>query len=199
MHDSLQVCQDTIIGSSMNRGISGGQKKRVTIGMPCAVCNADDCFRHGHNLISPSTLLPPASASPPAHPLCQGPLSPPIGIKLPSGIFYRWKLRRPLWTHLTFRPRKLQHDQSASNCLMLSRGRHGIVTVCGHVGGSGEMLVGPRAALFMDEVSSGLDSSTNYLIVKCLRNLSHLTEVEQMGFCHRATSNSSAIEDIDIL
>jgi ABC-type multidrug transport system ATPase subunit len=31
------------------------------------------------------------------------------------------------------------------------------------------MIVGPAKALFMDEISTGLDSSTTYQIVKCLR------------------------------
>jgi ABC-type multidrug transport system ATPase subunit len=34
---------------------------------------------------------------------------------------------------------------------------------------TGEMIVGPAKALFMDEISTGLDSSTTYQIVKCLR------------------------------
>ncbi|KAH0704878.1 hypothetical protein KY290_012000 [Solanum tuberosum] len=34
---------------------------------------------------------------------------------------------------------------------------------------TGEMLVGPSKALFMDEISTGLDSSTTYSIVKSLR------------------------------
>ena len=29
----LDVCGDTIVGNDMQRGISGGQKKRVTTGM----------------------------------------------------------------------------------------------------------------------------------------------------------------------
>ena len=33
----------------------------------------------------------------------------------------------------------------------------------------GEMLVGPATALFMDEISTGLDSSTTYQIVNCLK------------------------------
>lgn len=37
----------------------------------------------------------------------------------------------------------------------------------------GEMVVGPAKVLFMDSISTGLDSSTTYLIVSCLRNLCH--------------------------
>ncbi|GLU14435.1 hypothetical protein SLE2022_310060 [Rubroshorea leprosula] len=41
---------------------------------------------------------------------------------------------------------------------------------------TGEMIVGPTKALFMDEISTGLDSSTTYQIVKCLQQIVHLTE-----------------------
>lgn len=36
------------------------------------------------------------------------------------------------------------------------------------------MLVGPNRALFMDEISTGLDSSTTYQIVNSLRNYVHI-------------------------
>ncbi|XP_050236360.1 ABC transporter G family member 31 [Mercurialis annua] len=38
---------------------------------------------------------------------------------------------------------------------------------------TGEMIVGPRKTLLMDEISTGLDSSTTYQIVKCLGNFVH--------------------------
>lgn len=41
---------------------------------------------------------------------------------------------------------------------------------------TGEMIVGPRKTLFMDEISTGLDSATTYQIVKCLRNFVHLMD-----------------------
>ncbi|XP_073108812.1 pleiotropic drug resistance protein 3-like [Elaeis guineensis] len=41
---------------------------------------------------------------------------------------------------------------------------------------TGEMIVGPKKALFMDEISTGLDSSTTFRIVTCLQHLAHLTE-----------------------
>jgi ABC-type multidrug transport system ATPase subunit len=41
---------------------------------------------------------------------------------------------------------------------------------------TGEMLVGPAKAFFMDEISSGLDSSTTYQIVKCLRQSVHVLD-----------------------
>ncbi|KAL7099781.1 hypothetical protein ACP275_09G107200 [Erythranthe tilingii] len=39
---------------------------------------------------------------------------------------------------------------------------------------TGEMLVGPTNALFMDEISTGLDSSTTFQIVKSLRQFVHI-------------------------
>ncbi|OVA03884.1 ABC transporter-like [Macleaya cordata] len=39
---------------------------------------------------------------------------------------------------------------------------------------TGEMIVGPSTAVFMDEISTGLDSSTTYQIVKCLKHLIHV-------------------------
>ncbi|CAM6091398.1 unnamed protein product [Calypogeia fissa] len=41
---------------------------------------------------------------------------------------------------------------------------------------TGEMLVGPARALFMDEISTGLDSSTTYQIVKSLRHTVHVMD-----------------------
>ncbi|KAL5976777.1 transcription factor [Asimina triloba] len=40
---------------------------------------------------------------------------------------------------------------------------------------TGEMIVGPTKTLFMDEISTGLDSSTTFQIVKCLQQIVHLT------------------------
>ncbi|KAI9100833.1 hypothetical protein K1719_024195 [Acacia pycnantha] len=39
---------------------------------------------------------------------------------------------------------------------------------------TGEMMVGPANAMFMDEISTGLDSSTTFQIVKCLRQIVHI-------------------------
>lgn len=36
--------------------------------------------------------------------------------------------------------------------------------------------MGPKKALFMDEISTGLDSSTTFQIIKCLRNFVHLMD-----------------------
>ncbi|KAL6136418.1 hypothetical protein ACLB2K_061713 [Fragaria x ananassa] len=41
---------------------------------------------------------------------------------------------------------------------------------------TGEMMIGPARAFFMDEISTGLDSSTTYQIVTCLQQLTHVTE-----------------------
>lgn len=37
-------------------------------------------------------------------------------------------------------------------------------------------MVGATKTLFMDEISSGLDTSTTFQIVKCLQQTAHLTE-----------------------
>ncbi|CAL8462536.1 g2069 [Coccomyxa elongata] len=41
---------------------------------------------------------------------------------------------------------------------------------------TGEMVVGPMKTLFLDEISTGLDSSTTYLITKCIRNFVHMQD-----------------------
>ncbi|KAJ1264617.1 hypothetical protein BS78_08G013200 [Paspalum vaginatum] len=41
---------------------------------------------------------------------------------------------------------------------------------------TGEVIVGPSKALFMDEISTGLDSSTTFQTVSCLQQLSHISE-----------------------
>ncbi|KAG8093343.1 hypothetical protein GUJ93_ZPchr0012g19387 [Zizania palustris] len=41
---------------------------------------------------------------------------------------------------------------------------------------TGEMIVGPCKVLLMDEISTGLDSSTTFQIVSCLQQLAHITE-----------------------
>ncbi|KAL3156297.1 hypothetical protein ABBQ32_012567 [Trebouxia sp. C0010 RCD-2024] len=38
----------------------------------------------------------------------------------------------------------------------------------------GEMMVGPRLVMMMDEISTGLDSSTTFQMVQCLRHMAHL-------------------------
>ena len=38
------------------------------------------------------------------------------------------------------------------------------------------MIVGPTKTLFMDDISTGLDSSTAFQIVKCLQQIVHQTE-----------------------
>ncbi|XP_022154233.1 pleiotropic drug resistance protein 3-like isoform X2 [Momordica charantia] len=40
----------------------------------------------------------------------------------------------------------------------------------------GEMIVGPKRVLLMDEITNGLDSSTAFQIVSCLQHLAHFTD-----------------------
>ena len=39
-------------------------------------------------------------------------------------------------------------------------------------------MLGPKRTLFMDEISTGLDASTTLQIVRCMRNLVVLRQVE---------------------
>ncbi|BDA40539.1 Pleiotropic drug resistance protein 1 [Coccomyxa sp. Obi] len=41
---------------------------------------------------------------------------------------------------------------------------------------SAEMIVGPKRVLFMDEISTGLDSSTTFAIIKYLRDITHMMQ-----------------------
>lgn len=45
---------------------------------------------------------------------------------------------------------------------------------------TGEMIIGPTRALFMDEISNGLDSSTTYQIISYLQCLAHITDATIM-------------------
>uniref|UniRef100_A0A7N2L5K6 Uncharacterized protein n=1 Tax=Quercus lobata TaxID=97700 RepID=A0A7N2L5K6_QUELO len=47
---------------------------------------------------------------------------------------------------------------------------------------TGEMIVGPTKALFMDEITNGLDSSTAFQLVTCLQQMAHITDATVLGF-----------------
>lgn len=38
------------------------------------------------------------------------------------------------------------------------------------------MIVGPFKSLFMDEITTGLDSSTAFQVIKCMQQFAHFTE-----------------------
>ena len=46
--------------------------------------------------------------------------------------------------------------------------------------GAGELLVGPKKTLFLDEISTGLDSSTTFQITRTLREFSHLRDATML-------------------
>lgn len=65
---------------------------------------------------------------------------------------------------------------------------------------SGEMIVGPTKTLFMDEISTGLDSSTTFQIVKCLQQIVHLTEATIfMSLLQPAPETFDLFDDIVLL
>ncbi|KAL3528695.1 hypothetical protein ACH5RR_008017 [Cinchona calisaya] len=65
---------------------------------------------------------------------------------------------------------------------------------------TGEMIVGPTKTLFMDEISTGLDSSTTFQIVKCLQQIVHLTEATiLMSLLQPAPETYDLFDDIILL
>ena len=65
---------------------------------------------------------------------------------------------------------------------------------------TGEMLVGPAKALFMDEISTGLDSSTTYQIVKFMRQMVHILDVTMIiSLLQPAPETYDLFDDIILL
>ncbi|XP_050265738.1 pleiotropic drug resistance protein 1-like isoform X11 [Quercus robur] len=64
----------------------------------------------------------------------------------------------------------------------------------------GEMLVGPARALFMDEISTGLDSSTTFQIVNSIRQAIHILEgTAVISLLQPAPETYELFEDIILL
>ncbi|KAM2654151.1 hypothetical protein EV2_025694 [Malus domestica] len=65
---------------------------------------------------------------------------------------------------------------------------------------TGEMIVGPTKTLFMDEISTGLDSSTTFQIVKCLQQIVHITEATiLMSLLQPAPETFDLFDDIILI
>lgn len=65
---------------------------------------------------------------------------------------------------------------------------------------TGEMLVGPAKAFFMDEISTGLDSSTTFQIVKFMRQMVHIMDVTMViALLQPAPETYELFDDIILL
>ena len=65
---------------------------------------------------------------------------------------------------------------------------------------TGEMLVGPAKALFMDDISTGLDSSTTFQIVKFMRQMVHIMDVTMIiSLLQPAPETFDLFDDIVLL
>ncbi|WCJ19069.1 ABC transporter G family member 39 [Euphorbia peplus] len=65
---------------------------------------------------------------------------------------------------------------------------------------TGEMLVGPAKALFMDEISTGLDSSTTFQIVRFMRQMVHIMDVTMIiSLLQPAPETYELFDDIILL
>lgn len=62
------------------------------------------------------------------------------------------------------------------------------------------MIVGPTKALFMDEISTGLDSSTTFQIVKCLSQFCHVMDATiMMSLLQPAPETFELFDDVVLL
>ncbi|GAV62861.1 ABC_tran domain-containing protein/ABC2_membrane domain-containing protein/PDR_assoc domain-containing protein [Cephalotus follicularis] len=65
---------------------------------------------------------------------------------------------------------------------------------------TGEMMAGPAKAFFMDEISTGLDSSTTFQIVKFLRQMVHIMDVTMViSLLQPAPETFDLFDDIILL
>ncbi|XP_030957843.1 pleiotropic drug resistance protein 2-like [Quercus lobata] len=65
---------------------------------------------------------------------------------------------------------------------------------------TGEMLVGPAKAFFMDEISTGLDSSTTFQIVRFMRQMVHIMDVTMViSLLQPAPETYDLFDDIILL
>ncbi|XP_014622990.1 pleiotropic drug resistance protein 2 isoform X2 [Glycine max] len=65
---------------------------------------------------------------------------------------------------------------------------------------TGEMLVGPAKAFFMDEISTGLDSSTTFQIVRFMRQMVHIMDVTMIiSLLQPAPETYDLFDDIILL
>lgn len=83
-----------------------------------------------------------------------------------------------------------------SACLHLKQVNASKAMLCCAV--SGELLVGPKKVLFLDEISTGLDSSTTFQITRTLRDFCHLREATMLVALLQPTPETYALFD-DIL
>ena len=68
------------------------------------------------------------------------------------------------------------------------------------LGQTGETIVGPTKTLYMDEISTGLDSSTTFQIVKCVEQIVHSTEATVlMSLLEHAPETYDLFDDINLL
>ncbi|KAL3523636.1 hypothetical protein ACH5RR_016470 [Cinchona calisaya] len=65
---------------------------------------------------------------------------------------------------------------------------------------TGEMLVGPAKVFFMDEISTGLDSSTTFQIIKFMRQMVHISDVTMIiSLLQPAPETYDLFDDIILL
>lgn len=65
---------------------------------------------------------------------------------------------------------------------------------------AGEMLVGPTKAFFMDEISTGLDTSTTFQIIKYMRQIVHIMDMTMIiSLLQPAPETYNLFDDVILL
>ena len=65
---------------------------------------------------------------------------------------------------------------------------------------AGEIILSPMKTLFMDEISTGLDSSTTFQVVKCLQQVAHIKQATiVMSLLQPAPETFDLFDDVIIM
>ena len=148
----LEPCEDTLVGNDWFRGVSGGQRKRVSAGARCrcaACCGVEGTLSLQHHFATPS-----------------------CNEKHTQGAQNRLHCLSAHCTCLLQRlpPSCLPHHQDGCRIMAILMRLYW---------GPGEILVGPKRLYLLDEPTTGLDSSTAHRLVSSIREFVHKDKVER--------------------
>ena len=174
------------VGNAMRRGVSGGQKKRVTTGQPTCWCQHSsenpDCACNTQPAGQPDYQVHVQGGSQ-GSARCMQCLVDCLTPDLTCMILHEREpsaqgLSNLALPRLPCYPARRQWPSSLEEVILGSEpatAKPPQQPRC-H---AGEQMVGPKRVMFADEISTGLDSSTTYQIIKWLRDTCH-TQLDSM-------------------